>query len=121
VSSLTGLGFSLFRFPALPCRAIGCPVPSGLLNCKLDPSLCGADQQRLFIIIACNSGGFYSFVRTTTNRGSSGPPNSPYALMDMRNGSVPAKNTTPYNTNNPGMYLMLARSLAQGEQYYSYP
>jgi hypothetical protein len=34
VSSLKGLGMSLFRFPALPCRATGCPVPSGL--CQLD-------------------------------------------------------------------------------------
>ncbi len=72
-----------------------------------------------FNIIACDDGGFYSYVWTATNQGSSGSNYSPYALMDMRNGSVPAKNTTPYNS--PGNWLMLTRSLAQGEQYYWYP
>jgi hypothetical protein len=43
--------------------------------------------------------------------------------MDMRNGSVPAKNTAPYKIDTifDGQYLMLTRGLAQGEQYYWYP
>ncbi len=72
-----------------------------------------------FNIIACNDGGRYSYVWTSTNQGSSAPKYSPYALMDMRNGSVPAKNTAPYE--NYGNWLMLTRSLGQGEQYYWYP
>jgi hypothetical protein len=72
-----------------------------------------------FNVIACNDGGRYSYVWTSTNQGSSAPKYSPYALMDMRNGSVPAKNTAPYE--NYGNWLMFARNLAQGEQYYWYP
>jgi hypothetical protein len=71
-----------------------------------------------FNINACIYGGFYSYDWTSTNQGSSGNY-SPYALMDIRNGSVPPKNTTPYN--QPGNWLMLTRPLAQGEQYYWYP
>lgn len=58
------------------------------------------------------------YVWTTTNQGSSSSKYSVYALMDMRVGSVPAKNTRPYEDPN---WLMFVRSLAQGEQYYWYP
>jgi hypothetical protein len=72
-----------------------------------------------FDILLCSVGNSYRYVWTTTNQGSSGSKYSPYALMDMANGSVPAKNTAPYE--NHGNWLMFVRSLAQGEQYYWYP
>ncbi len=74
-----------------------------------------------FNIQRCNSGvsnPHKDYVWTTTNQGSSGSKYSPYALLDMRDGSVPAKNTRPYEGPN---WLMFVRSLAQGEQYYWYP
>jgi hypothetical protein len=76
-----------------------------------------------FNIIICNNLGPYSYVWTTTDQGSSGSKYSVYALMDMRNGSVPAKNTAPYKIDTifDGQYLMLTRGLAPGEQYYWYP
>jgi hypothetical protein len=74
-----------------------------------------------FDVIACGQSGNNVYVWTTNNQGSQGSPYSPYALMDMRNGSVPPKNTPPYvNITNLGQYLYLARGLAQGEQYYWY-
>jgi hypothetical protein len=74
-----------------------------------------------FNIQRCNRGEsnpHKDYVWTTTNQGSSGSKYSVYALMDMRDGSVPAKNTKPYEGPN---WLMFVRSLAQGEQYYWYP
>jgi hypothetical protein len=74
-----------------------------------------------FNVIACGQSGNNVYVWTTNNQGSQGTPYSPYALMDMRNGSVPPKNTPPYvNITNLGQYLYLARGLAKGEQYYWY-
>jgi hypothetical protein len=71
-----------------------------------------------FNVLGCSQGGYY-FVWTTTNQGSSNPNfYSPYAVIDMRNGSIPAKNTYPYGQSN---WLMLTRPLAQNEQYYWYP
>ncbi len=73
-----------------------------------------------FNIFSCNRGHsnpHLDYVWTTTNQGSSGSKYSPYALMDMQDGSVPAKNTRPYEGPN---WLMFVRSLAQGEQYYWY-
>ncbi len=71
-----------------------------------------------FDILACSQGNFYAFVWTTTNQGSSNPNfYSPYAVMGMVNGTVPAKNTYPYGSLN---WLFLTRSLVQGEQYYWY-
>jgi hypothetical protein len=73
-----------------------------------------------FDILGCSDEGYRSsYVWTTTNQGSSGAKYSPYALMDVTNGSVPAKNTYPYE--NHGNWLMFARSLGQKEQYYWYP
>jgi hypothetical protein len=69
-----------------------------------------------FDIFLCNVVNSYRYVWTTTNQGSSGSKYSPYALMDMGNGLVPAKNTAPYEDH--GNWLMLTRSLTQGEQYY---
>jgi hypothetical protein len=71
-----------------------------------------------FDIFLCNVVNSYRYVWTTTNQGSSGSKYSPYALMDMGNGWVPAKNTAPYEDH--GNWLMLTRSLTQGEQYYWY-
>lgn len=75
-----------------------------------------------FNIFNCGLGygdkDYYDYVWTTTNQGSSSSKYSVYALMDMRNGSVPAKNTVPYEHGN---WLMLVRFLGQGEQYYWYP
>jgi hypothetical protein len=71
-----------------------------------------------FDVLACAQGS-HTFVWTNTNQGSSNPNfYSPYAVVDMNNGSVPAKNTYPYGQSN---WLFLTRPLAQGEQYYWYP
>jgi hypothetical protein len=71
-----------------------------------------------FNILQCSSYYGY-FVWTSTNQGSSNPNfYSPYAVIDISNGQIPAKNTYPYGEPN---WLVLTRSLAQGEQYYWYP
>jgi hypothetical protein len=71
-----------------------------------------------FNILQCDSYYGY-FVWTSTNQGSSNPNfYSPYAVVDLSNGQIPAKNTYPYGELN---WLFLTRSFAQGEQYYWYP
>jgi len=72
-----------------------------------------------FNILACSEFQNYDFAWTSTNQGSSNPNfYSPYAVISMRNGQIPAKNTYPYGQPN---WLFLTRSFAQGEQYYWYP
>jgi hypothetical protein len=69
-------------------------------------------------ILACSQ-GLYNFVWTSTNQGTTNPNfYSPYAVVDMRSGTVPAKGTYPYGEPN---WLFLTRTLGQGEQYYWYP